>query len=115
MIQNKDTVAERTQIKQHMQIEKKHLKLRNIFIDLTTHMLQKTTSGGPTQNCVKRGGSSGYECNTFVRVSLRFESRSRKALEKLSLLRLAMLSTVFFSIEQETLPHSRYMIWQIFT
>ncbi len=31
------------------------------------------------------GGSSGYEWNAFVRVSLRLESRSQKALEKQSL------------------------------
>ncbi len=33
---------------------------------------------------MQQRGSSGYEWNTFVRVSLRLEPRSRKALEKLS-------------------------------
>ncbi len=33
---------------------------------------------------MQQRGSSGYEWNTFVRVSLRLEPRSRKVLEKLS-------------------------------
>ncbi len=64
------------------------------------------------------GGSSGYEWNAFVCVSLRLESRSRNV----SLLRLAMHSTLFlsrardfttftlhdltvFHIERTTAPH----------
>ncbi len=52
----------------------------------------------------------------YVRVSLRFESCSRKALEKQYLFRGSVcFQHVFFSLEQETLWHSRYMIWLIFT
>ncbi len=58
------------------------------------------------------GVRSGYEWNTFVRVS-------NRAQETVSLLWLAMFSTRCFSLEQETLPHSRYKIqiklrWALF-
>ncbi len=49
------------------------------------------------------------EWNAFVRVSLHLEN----ARETVSLTMLSV-STCFFSLEQETLWHSRYMIWQIF-
>ncbi len=54
------------------------------------------------------------EWTAYVRVSLRLESRSRKALEKQSLPLLCTLSTRFF-FKQETVRHSCYMIWLIFT
>ncbi len=61
------------------------------------------------------GGSSGYEWSTFVRVSLHLELRSQKALEKtVSFPQLAMLSTRCFSLEQETLRHSHYLVSLIF-
>ncbi len=47
--------------------------------------------------------------NTFVRVSLSLESRSRKLIENISLLLLVNFNS-FFSLEQETVRHSRYMI-----
>ncbi len=53
--------------------------------------------------------------NSFVRVSLHLESRSRKALEKQYLFRGSVrFQLIFFSLEQETVRHSRYMIWLIF-
>ncbi len=59
--------------------------------------------------------STGYEWNTFVCVSLRLESLSWKALEKQCLFRGSLgFQLIFFCLEQETLRHSRYMIWLIF-
>ncbi len=42
-----------------------------------------------------------------------FHSVLNRAHKTVSLPRLAMLSAHCFSLEQETSPHSRYMIWQI--
>ncbi len=44
-----------------------------------------------------------------------FHSTLNRARETVSLPWLAMLSTRFFSLEQETLPYSRYMLWLIVT
>ncbi len=59
----------------------------------------------------RKGLKNGWDA--FVRL----ESRSRKALEKQSFPRLGTLSTrfFFFFLKQETVRHSRYMVWLIFT
>ncbi len=63
-----------------------------------------------------RGGERMDATNAFVHVSLHLESRSRKALEKQYLFRSSVHVQLFcFCLEQETVRHSRYMIWQIFT
>ncbi len=50
--------------------------------------------------------------NTFVRVSLRLESRSRKALEKQYLFAVRFqLVFLFIFLKQETVRHSRYKIF----
>ncbi len=49
------------------------------------------------------GGGGGDRCSL------------ESARETVSLLRLAMLSTRFFHLEQVTLWHSCYIVWQIFT
>ncbi len=55
-----------------------------------------------------------FDINKFVRVSLRLESRSRKALEKQCLFRGSLcFQLVFFVLSKQR--HSRYMIWLIFT
>ncbi len=55
------------------------------------------------------------EWNAFVSVSLRLESRSRKVLENTVSSVAHYAFNYFISLEQETLQHSRYIIWQIFT
>ncbi len=55
------------------------------------------------------------EWNVFVRVSLHFESRSRKALEKQYLFWYIRYSFFFFfCLMQETVRCSRYIIWLTF-
>ncbi len=63
--------------------------------------------------CPGGGGGDGWDA--FVRVSLRLESHSRKALEKQYLFRGSYKLSFFFFFkqEQETGRHSRYMIWLI--
>ncbi len=69
--------------------------------------LRKTVStGGEVRNeWMKR------ICLCFTPPWIRLAESAR---ETVSLPRLAMLSTCFFRLEQETLGHSRYKIWLIF-
>ncbi len=63
------------------------------------------------------GGDLGWKNGrkTFVRFSLRLELCSRKALEKQCLFCGSVrFQLVLFSLEQDTVRHSRHMIWQIF-
>ncbi len=62
--------------------------------------------GASTQNCV-----AGKHRGAFVRVSLRLESRWRKALEKQYLFAVRFQLVFFFFLKQETVRHSRYKIF----
>ncbi len=72
--------------------------------------------GSYAKLCRPGGGGGGglwmkhiCPCFTLSRITL-----AESARQTVSLPRLAMLSTRCFILEQETLRHSRYMIWQIF-
>ncbi len=69
------------------------------------------------QNCVngggERGGSSGYEWNAFVHVSLHLKSRSPKALEKQCLFRDSLCFQLIFLVSSKRL-YNIHMIWLIF-
>ncbi len=72
--------------------------------------LCKTVSTGGVRVVMNKWVKCICLCFTPSRVTL-----AESARETVFLPRLAMLSARFFCLEQETLRHSRYMIWLIFT